>query len=72
MILKMQSRIFYRLLLILFSNYHYLKETKRITELFEDLNNGEPWIDVMLTGTLQHITAEKTAKKVSSNRNSIC
>ena len=48
-----------------------MEETKRIAELFEDLHNGELWIDVTLTGTLQHITAEKAAKKVSPNWNYI-
>jgi len=48
-----------------------MKEPQRILELFEDLYNGEPWLDITLFGTLQNITAEEAAKKKYANRNSI-
>ena len=48
-----------------------MKETERITELFEDLYNGNPWIDVTIVGTLKNITASQAANKVSQNWNSI-
>jgi uncharacterized damage-inducible protein DinB len=38
-------------------------ETQRIKQLFEDLYQGNPWLDVTLTGTLSIISAEKAAKK---------
>lgn len=48
-----------------------MKETKRITKLFEDLYNGNPWIDVTIMGTLKNITPEQASKKMAPGRNSI-
>ncbi|MBK8552177.1 MAG: DinB family protein [Ignavibacteria bacterium] len=48
-----------------------MKETERIEKLFEDLYDGEPWIGVSLFDTLKNITAEKAAKKISPQWNSI-
>jgi len=48
-----------------------MKEPQRILELFEDLYNGDPWLDVTLIGTLQHITADQAAQKKYPDRNSI-
>lgn len=48
-----------------------MKEPQRILELFEDLYNGEPWLDITLIGTLENITAEQAAQKKYPDRNSI-
>lgn len=48
-----------------------MKETKRIAQLFEDLYDGEPWIDETLQRTLKNISVEKAAIKISPGRNSI-
>lgn len=48
-----------------------MKETQRISKLFEDLYDGSPWIDVTLLGTLKNISAEKAAAKIAPDRNSI-
>ena len=48
-----------------------MKETKRITKLFEDLYNGRPWIDVTIMDILKNISAEQAAKKIIPERNSI-
>lgn len=48
-----------------------MKETERLTKLFEDLYNGEPWIDVSLVDVLGKISAEQAAKKISPKSNSI-
>lgn len=48
-----------------------MKEPQRILELFENLYNGEPWLDITLIGTLQDITAEHAALKKYPDRNSI-
>ena len=48
-----------------------MKETERITKLFEDLYDGSPWIDSTLKGTLEPVTAEQAMKKISLERNSI-
>lgn len=48
-----------------------MKAKERITKLFEDIYDGDPWIDVTLQGTLKNISAAKAAKKISPDRNSI-
>ena len=48
-----------------------MKETGRITELFNDLYDGDPWIDMTLLGTLKKLTAKQAAKKISPKYNSI-
>ncbi|HXS58796.1 MAG TPA: DinB family protein [Hanamia sp.] len=48
-----------------------MKESVRISKLFEDLYDGSPWIDVTLMGTLKNISAEKAARKIAPDRNSI-
>ena len=48
-----------------------MKETERIIKLFEDLFEGEPWIEVNLIGTLKGITAEQAAKRSLAERNTI-
>jgi uncharacterized damage-inducible protein DinB len=40
-----------------------MKETQRISELFEDMYNGESWIGVSLLDTLQNIPAATAARK---------
>jgi len=48
-----------------------MRERERIVKLFEDLYNGEPWIDVTIQGTLKKLSAAQAAKKVSPELNSI-
>lgn len=48
-----------------------MKETKRISKLLEAIYDGSPWIDVNLTETLENISAEQAAKKLSLKCNSI-
>ena len=48
-----------------------MKETERITKLFEDLYDGNPWIDLTLKSALEPLTAEQAKKKISPERNSI-
>ena len=52
-------------------NVHTMKEAARITQLFEDLFAGDPWIDINLMDTLRAIPADRAAKKVIPNGNSI-
>lgn len=59
------------LFLILISKNTNMKVTERISELFEDLYDGEPWLDVTLVGTLENISAEVAAKKINPQRNSV-
>jgi uncharacterized damage-inducible protein DinB len=48
-----------------------MKETQRIQKLFEDLYDGDPWLDITLVGTLKNISAEQAIKKIAPGRNSI-
>jgi len=48
-----------------------MKETKRIIGLFEDLYEGDPWIDVNITGTLKNISAQQAATRVLDRSNTI-
>jgi uncharacterized damage-inducible protein DinB len=47
-----------------------MKASQRISGLFTNLYQGEPWIDVTLVDTLQHIPYQKAAEKYR-NCNSI-
>lgn len=40
-----------------------MKESQRISDLFSNLYNGEPWIDVSLTDSLHAISYQKAAQK---------
>jgi uncharacterized damage-inducible protein DinB len=42
-----------------------MKETERIISLFNDLYNGQPWLDVTIIGTLAPISAGQAAKKTA-------
>lgn len=48
-----------------------MTEIERLAHLFDDLYDGNPWIDVTLVGTLAVIDAQKAAFKPEANRNSI-
>lgn len=40
-----------------------MKESQRISGLFSNLYNGEPWIDITLTDSLHAISHQKAAQK---------
>ena len=48
-----------------------MKEIKRTVKLFKDLYDGDPWIGVTIHETLQNIHADKAAKKLQPQLNSI-
>lgn len=48
-----------------------MDEPKRISRLFENLYDGNPWLDITLAATLQSISAERAARKSNPERNSI-
>ncbi len=48
-----------------------MKETKRISGLFENLYEGNPWIDVTIKETLAKITANVAATHTFNEGNSI-
>jgi uncharacterized damage-inducible protein DinB len=48
-----------------------MKETTRLKKSFSDLYNGNPWLDVTLTGTLKSISAKQAIKRAAPGVNSI-
>lgn len=48
-----------------------MSETQRISNLYQKLYDGSPWIDITIRGVLENITAEQAAKKVLPNANTI-
>ncbi len=48
-----------------------MKEAQRISNLFESLYNGEPWIDINILSTIKYLTAKQAAKKNPPFKNSI-
>ncbi|HEU0135672.1 MAG TPA: DinB family protein, partial [Flavobacterium sp.] len=49
----------------------YMTEIQRTQQLFENLYNGNPWLEVTLVKTLENISAERAAEKKYTARNSI-
>lgn len=47
------------------------KENELIEKLFEDLFDGDPWLDITILGTLKTVSAEQAAKKLPPIPNSI-
>ena len=48
-----------------------MKETTRISKLFDDLFDGHPWIDVMIWPTLTQLTAEQAGRRIYDDWNTI-
>lgn len=48
-----------------------MKETQRLKKSFEDLYEGDPWIDINLLGTLRKLSATKASRKLTPETNSI-
>lgn len=48
-----------------------MKENNTIKTLFEDLFDGDPWLDITILGTLQDINSEQALKRLSPKSNSI-
>src|SRR5687768_3702928 len=42
-----------------------MQENERIKKLYNDLYNGEPWIDVNLVSTLEAITTQEAFTRIS-------
>ncbi|HEX8270746.1 MAG TPA: DinB family protein [Flavobacterium sp.] len=48
-----------------------MEEPQRIKQLFANLYDGNPWLEITLFETLQNISAEQAAEKKHPGRNSI-
>jgi uncharacterized damage-inducible protein DinB len=48
-----------------------MSENKRISNLYQSIYNGNPWLEVTLANTLENITAQQAYRKVNPNLNTI-
>ncbi|OXA93092.1 DinB family protein [Flavobacterium hercynium] len=48
-----------------------MTESKRISNLYQSIYNGNPWLEVNLTDTLDEVTAAQAYTKVNPNLNTI-
>ena len=48
-----------------------MSESKRISNLYQSIYNGNPWLEVTLADTLAEITASQAYKKINPNLNTI-
>lgn len=48
-----------------------METTARITRLFKDLFDGDPWLDVNLMSTMNNLTLAQVSTKIAPGRNSI-
>ena len=48
-----------------------MSESKRISNLYQSVYNGNPWLEVNLTNTLENVTAEQAYRKTNPNLNTI-
>ncbi|MFB3387892.1 DinB family protein [Flavobacterium sp. LAR06] len=48
-----------------------MSESKRVSNLYQSIYNGNPWLEVTLADTLRNVTAEQAYKKANPNLNTI-
>lgn len=48
-----------------------MSESKRISNLYQSIYNGNPWLEVNLTNTLKDVTAKQAYQKINPNLNTI-
>jgi len=48
-----------------------MSESKRVSNLYQSIYNGNPWLEVTLANTLENITAEQAYRKINPNLNTI-
>ncbi|HKO77039.1 MAG TPA: DinB family protein [Flavobacterium sp.] len=48
-----------------------MSESKRISNLYQSIYNGNPWLEVTLANTLKDITAEQAYRKINPDLNTI-
>ncbi|OHT45111.1 DinB family protein [Flavobacterium tructae] len=48
-----------------------MSESKRISNLYQSIYNGDPWLEVNLTKTLENVTAAQAYRKINPNLNTI-
>lgn len=48
-----------------------MSENIRISNLYQSIYNGNPWLEVTLTHTLENVNAEQAYRKINPNLNTI-
>lgn len=48
-----------------------MSESKRISNLYQSIYNGNPWLEVTLANTLKDVSAEQAYRKINPNLNTI-
>lgn len=48
-----------------------MSESKRVSNLYQSIYNGNPWLEVTLADTLRDVTAAQAYKKINPNLNTI-
>jgi uncharacterized damage-inducible protein DinB len=48
-----------------------MSESKRISNLYQSIYNGNPWLEVTLANTLKNVSAEQAYRKINPNLNTI-
>ncbi|MCC9066554.1 DinB family protein [Flavobacterium piscisymbiosum] len=48
-----------------------MSESKRVSNLYQSIYNGNPWLEVTLANTLENVTAEQAYRKINPNLNTI-
>jgi uncharacterized damage-inducible protein DinB len=48
-----------------------MSESKRVSNLYQSIYNGNPWLEVTLAHTLENVTAEQAYRKINPNLNTI-
>ncbi|BFM41864.1 DinB family protein [Flavobacterium sp. CFS9] len=48
-----------------------MSESKRISNLYQSIYDGDPWLEVNLTKTLENVTAAQAYRKINPNLNTI-
>ncbi|WP_264553855.1 DinB family protein [Flavobacterium sp. N2038] len=48
-----------------------MSESKRISNLYQSIYDGNPWLEVTLANTLKNVTAEQAYRKINPNLNTI-
>jgi len=48
-----------------------MSESKRVSNLYQSIYNGNPWLEVTLADTLKDVTAAQAYKKINPNLNTI-
>src|SRR6187402_2499788 len=67
----MSCKILICILAVVFLKLLTMSESKRVSNLYQSIYNGNPWLEVTLADTLKDVTAAQAYKKINPNLNTI-